>query len=97
MFVLSLIFFKAFLLCLSWSSSIDFLLFHLYPRICSLSSICLFFFAFWAAATIQTLLAPFAFPFPFLLPSGKESQFEGVEIKAEDLIELIERNYIRAE
>lgn len=56
-----------------------------------------FVFAFWAAATIQTLLAPFAFPFPFLLPSGKESQFEGVEIKAEDLIELIERNYIRAE
>lgn len=56
---------------------------------------------FWAAATIQTLLAPFAFPFPFLLPSGKElvqaSQFEGVEIKAENLIELMERNHIRAE
>lgn len=59
------------------------------------------FFGFWAAATIQTLLALFTFPFPFLLHSGKElvqfSQFEGVEIKAEDLIELRERNGIRAE
>lgn len=57
-------------------------------------------FLFWAAASIQTLLALFTFPFPFLLPSGKgpvqSSQSESVEIKAEDLIELTERNSIRA-